>query len=85
MKIEGVDLDLATLPGADGADVAVRHHRLDLQTAVGRQHHERRARRRGVEITAMDAPKSRSRTAGSGDVVALARAKDGIDDGSGDE
>jgi hypothetical protein len=71
------------------------HHRLDLQTAVGRQHHEQRARRRGVEITALEAPKFRSRTAGGGDVVALARQaaerlqsqmpKTGIDDGSGDE
>ena len=45
-EIEGIDLDLGLLAGVDEADVAVRHHRLDLELAVERHHHEQRLRRR---------------------------------------
>ena len=45
-EVEGVDLDLGLLPGLDEADVAVRHHGLDLEAAVGGHHHQQRLRRR---------------------------------------
>ena len=45
-EIEGVDLDLGVLAGTDEADVAVGHHRLDLELAVDRHQHEQRLRRR---------------------------------------
>ena len=33
-EIEGADLDLGHLPRLDKPDIAVRHHRLDLEMAV---------------------------------------------------
>ena len=45
-EVEGIDLDLGLLPGVDEADVAVRHHGLDLELAVGRHHDQQRLRRR---------------------------------------
>ena len=45
-EVEGVDLDLDVLADMDEADVAVRHHRFDLEMAVGRHHDKQRLRRR---------------------------------------
>src|SRR5262245_13052187 len=39
-EIEGVDLDFRILPGMYKANVAVRHHRLDLETALGGHYHQ---------------------------------------------
>lgn len=44
-EIEGLDLDRGVLARPHEADIAVRHHGLDFEMAVGRDHGEQRLRR----------------------------------------
>jgi len=54
VKLQGIDLDLRFLSGADEADVAVRYHGLDLQPAVARHHDQQGLRGRDHAADRMD-------------------------------
>ena len=65
-KVESIDLDLGFLPDMNETDVAIWHHGLDLEIAVGRHQHQQRLRRRddtsdGMNGELLDDPVHRRR------------------------
>ena len=70
-EIEGVDLDLGFLSGVDKADVAVRDHGLDFQSAVARHDDQQRLGGRDDAAYRMDRKLLHHAVHGSGQQLKL--------------